>query len=161
MPRHWRSLHLKIQPAKINERMNRPHGFQNASLDVRTRNGLDDLLIEPLHFVDRHGNHYRAPDGTTTDGVSTPKIIRVFPGYDATGDDWWSGVLHDSAYRNFLQIKMPDGTWQTANLTQAQADALILEAMTTQRVGWWRRHIIYFALRLFGSGAFKKDRRLN
>jgi hypothetical protein len=43
---------------------------------------------------------------------------------------------------------------------QPWSDALILEAMTAQKVGWWRRHIIYYALRLFGSGAFKKDRQL-
>jgi hypothetical protein len=134
------------------------HGFQNKTLEVRTRDGLDDILIEPLYFFNRGERHYRAPVGSTTDGLSTPKIVRVLPGYDATGDDWWSGVLHDSAYRNFLEIELSFGVWEKAQLTQAQSDALILEAMTSQRVGWWRRHTIYFALRLFGSFAFKSDR---
>jgi len=138
--------------------MNKKHGFQNTSLDVRTRDGLDDILIEPLCFINQAGRHYRAPTDSTTDGLSTPKIIRVLPGYDATGDDWWSGVLHDAAYRDFLEIESAGGAWEKAGLTQAQSDALILEAMTTQGVGWWRRHIIYCALRLFGSSAFKKDR---
>ena len=135
------------------------HGFQNQTLTVKTRDGLDDILIEPLYFVDRAGRHFCAPSGATTDGLSTPKIIRILPGYDATGEDWWSGVLHDAAYRNFLEIELAPDSWQKASLTQAQCDALILEAMTTQRVGWWRRHIIYFALRLFGGIAFKEDRQ--
>jgi hypothetical protein len=139
--------------------MDKKHGFQNRTLDVKTRDGLDDMLIEPLYFVDRAGRRFRAPDGSTTDGLSTPKIIRILPGYDATGDDWWSGVLHDAAYRNFLELEPGIGIWEKAELTQAQSDALIFEAMTTQKVGWWRRHLIYYALRLFGSGDFKRDRR--
>jgi hypothetical protein len=134
-------------------------GFQNKSLDVRTQNGLDDTLIEPLEYLSRDGTRYCAPKGSTTDGVSTPKIVRMLPGYDATGDDWWSGVLHDSAYRNFLQKKLEDGTWAKADLSQAEADRLILEAMAAQRVGWFRRHVIYIGLRFFGWRAFEEDRR--
>jgi Protein of unknown function (DUF1353) len=138
--------------------MSKMYGFQNLSLEVKTRDGLDDVLLEALRFVDAQGRHWRAPIGSTTDGLSTPKIIRCLPGYDATGDDWWSGVLHDAAYRNTLEIET-DGNWKKADLTQADSDALILAAMVTQRVGWWRRHIIYWALRLFGSLAFEKDRQ--
>jgi hypothetical protein len=133
------------------------YGFQNSSLDVRTRDGLDDILIEELTFVRRDGTILRAPIGSTTDGLSTPKIVRVIPGYDATGDDWWSGVLHDSAYRDFLQVN--EGVWKPAHFTQKECDDLILEAMTAQGVGFLRRHTIYFALRLFGSFAFKGDRK--
>jgi hypothetical protein len=138
--------------------MSTTHGFQNESLLVRTKNGEDDKLVEPLVFFARDGTHYRAPEDSTTDGLSTPKIIRLLPGYDSTGDDWWSGVLHDAAYRDFLEIESPDGVWKKVHLTQAQSDALILDAMGTQSVGWPRRHIIYYALRMFGSAAFKNDR---
>jgi hypothetical protein len=134
------------------------HGFQNKTLDVKTRDGLDDMLLEPLYFFDRIERHYRAPTGSTTDGLSTPKFVRILPGFDATGDDWWSGVLHDAAYRDSLEIRLAEGVWEKAHLTQAQSDALILEAMQTQKVGAVRRYTIYYALRLFGSIAFKKDR---
>ena len=132
-------------------------GFQNGSLNVKTRDGLDDILIEELTFVRRDGTILRAPIGSTTDGLSTPKIVRLIPGYDATGDDWWSGVLHDSAYRNFLQV-INEGVWIAAGFNRKQCDDLILEAMTAQGVGWLRRYTIYFALRLFGWHAFKEDR---
>lgn len=133
-------------------------GFQNESLNVQTKDGLDDALLEPLVFVDPNGNWWEAPTGSTTDGLSTPPIVRILPGYDATGDDWWSGVLHDSGYRRFIRLRQADGSWRTMALTQKQCDTLILQAMTSQGVGFLRRHIIYFALRLFGSFAFKGDR---
>lgn len=134
-------------------------GFHHNGLDVHTHDGLDDVLLDPLFFNRRNGEQLRAPVGSTTDGLSTPKIIRTLPGYDATGDDWLSGVLHDAAYRDQLEtLCKPTQEWVKAHYTQAQADGLILEAMTAQKVGWIRRHVIYFALRLFGSFAFKSDR---
>ena len=132
-------------------------GFLNEALDVRTGNGADDSLLEPLFFNRRNGDFLRAPIGSTTDGLSTPKIIRILPGYDATGDDWWSGVFHDSGYRNFMQVF--NGVWVGFHPTRKKCDHLILEAMATQGVGWWRRHIIFVALRLFGGFAFRSDRR--
>ena len=136
-------------------------GFQNDYLDVRTTNGADDTLLNDLDFVTNAGVRYRVPQGSTTDGVSTPRIIRNLPGYDATGDNWLSGVLHDAAYRGTLLKQSADNTFERAMLTQAEADALILEAMTTQGVGVIRRNIIYRALRLFGFKAFNEDRRPN
>lgn len=137
------------------------NGFSNDALIVQTRDGLDDILLEPLGFTAKDGRCYRAPIGSTTDGLSTPKIVRIIPGYDATGDDWWSGVLHDSGYRNFLEVFIADGTWIKSNPTRKQCDDLILDAMTSQGVGWFRRHTIYYALRLFGRFAFAGDRKAN
>ena len=134
-------------------------GFQQSTLNVKTRDGLDDVLIEELVFVRRDGTVLRAPIGSTTDGLSTPKIVRLIPGYDATGDDWWSGVIHDAGYRNYLQVQ--DGIWVPAHYTQKQCDYTILEAMESQGIGWIRRHIIFIALRMFGSFAFKGDRKLS
>ena len=149
-------------------------GFQNQSVDVRTFDGADDTLLDPIFFLSPSGIWYAAPIGSTTDGLSTPRIIRNLPGYDATGEDWMSGVLHDSAYRDMLLVwndrtTTPDleltpsnlTGWRQAHLTQKQSDRLILDAMTTQGVGFFRRHIIYYALRLFGSFAFKEDRKNN
>ena len=134
-------------------------GFREMTLDVTTGNGADDILLEPLIFDRLDGSVVRAPIGSTTDGLSTPKIVRLLPGYDSTGEDWFSGVLHDAAYRNQLEILCkPTQFWAKARFTQKQCDKLILEAMLLQGVGFWRRHIIYRALRLFGWIAFRRDR---
>lgn len=131
-------------------------GFQEATIDVETHDGLDDVLLDALVFKSWNGVIYRAPIGSTTDGLSTPKIVRLIPGYDATGDDWLSGVLHDAAYRD--QLEVCTGVWKPAHLTRRECDDLILLAMKTQGVGFIRRRTIYYALRLFGSFAFKGDR---
>ena len=131
-------------------------GFQNKTLDTRTSNGLNDTLLEPLVFIRENGDLIQAPIGGTTDGLSVPRCVQnIIP---ATGGDWFSGVIHDSAYRNELQI-LKNGVWVTANYNQQECDDLILEAMKSQEVNIVMRHTIYRALRMFGSFAFKDDRK--
>ena len=138
------------------------HGFQNKKLDIETYDGLDDVLLEPLLFIRKNGTMLRAPIGGTTDGMSTPKVVRILPGYDATGDDWLSGCLHDSAYRDQLEQYYPVArVWDAAHYNQKESDDLMFEAMQSQGVGFPRSHIIYYALRWFGSFAFSKDRGNN
>ena len=110
-------------------------GFQNKSLAVRTQNGLDDTFLEHLYFTNRYGIKLRAPIGSTTDGLSTPRFIRMLPGYDATGDDWFCGGIHDAGYRGYLEVLSNNNEWRKAWYTQRQCDELILDAMETQGVG--------------------------
>ena len=127
-------------------------GFQQDTLEVRTRNGLDDVLIDELVYLAKDGQLYRAPVGGTTDGFSVPRCLQnIIP---ATGGDWFSAVLHDSAYRGQLQVC--NGVWVKAITSKDRCDRLLLEAMESQGVGLMR-YVIYFAVRLFGWAAFKKD----
>ena len=131
-------------------------GFQVAYVDTRTSDGLDDILLGELPYIAADGTHYKAPIGGTTDGLSVPRCVQnIIP---ATGGDWFSGVLHDSAYRNQLLKQLSDGSWVLATLDQPSCDALILEAMESQGIGYVMRYTIYRALRMFGSSAFKQDR---
>ena len=132
-------------------------GFLTITVDVRTSDGLDDTLMSPVDFLCRDGRTLRAPVGGTTDGLSVPRVVQnVIP---ATGGDWMSGVLHDSAYRNQLLLWNPDTQlWVAAGLCQKAADDLLLEALESQGVGWAMRQTIYRALRMFGSKAFNEDR---
>jgi len=43
-------------------------GFVNITLDVKTSNGLEDILLEPLEFVRVNNRRIRAPIAGTTDG---------------------------------------------------------------------------------------------
>ena len=133
--------------------------FLNTYIDVRTANGLADVLLDALEFQAAAGTLYQAPPGSTTDGVSTPRFLwRIIP---PNGDaDFLPAVLHDAAYRNGLLIYCPvNDTWRRANLTQRQADRLLREALLANGVGFLKRNVIYFALRLFGGQAFREDRR--
>lgn len=129
-------------------------GFINKTIDVRTGDGLNDELLEPLYYTCQDGRQLRAPMGGTTDGLSIPRCVQnIIP---ATGGDWKSGVIHDSAYRRQLEILIDD-QWQKAEFTQRECDDLILEAMESQEIGFVMRHTIYRALRMFGHKAYQDD----
>jgi len=130
-------------------------GFLNDTVDVRTGDGLNDELLEHLYYIKKDGTKLRAPKGGTTDGLSVPRCVQnIIP---ATGGDWKSGVIHDSAYRGQLEVLDEIGEWRKALYSQAQSDNLILEAMESQEVSWIMRYTIYRALRMFGSKAYKDD----
>ena len=135
-------------------------GFTTQTVDVRTSDGLDDVLLTPLTYVSRDRRVYRSPIGGTTNGVSAPRCVQgIIP---ATGEAYWMcGVLHDAAYRGQLLVMEESCSFHflPANLTQKQSDNLLLEAMVSQKVGWLKRHTIYFAVRLFGFAAFNRDRK--
>lgn len=131
-------------------------GFTNSTLDVRTSDGLDDILLEPLIFTRLNGEAIRAPTYGTTDGYSVPRCLQVF--FPAVGGDWFASVIHDSAYRNQLQIyDYFSHNWRVANYTQREADDLLLEAMKSQGSSWIMCQIIYRSVRLFGHFAYNKD----
>ena len=125
------------------------HGFLNRTLDVRSSDGREDMLLEDLEYFSKDGWLYRVPKGSTTDGMSTPAIVSGIPGFEPYGRHWFSAVLHDAAYRGTLQI-WKFGKYERANLDRAAADALIREALESQGVGVVRRSIIFGALRAFG-----------
>jgi len=133
-------------------------GFVNKTLDVRTSDGLNDILLEPLVFVRMNGTVVRAPIGGGTNGVSIPRCLQsIVP---PTGGNWFSGVIHDSAYRDELEIVDEFGEWVKAHYTQEECDYLILEAMISKNVNVIEREMIYHALRMFGEEAFKECRKL-
>ena len=131
-------------------------GFQQEWLLVKTANGADDVLVEPLVFRSSEGRLYRAPKGATTDGFSVPRCLRnIIP---ATGGDWFSSVMHDAAYRGTLELFI-NKTWKRVLPSKRKCDWLILDAMRLQGTGWLRRSVIYWGVRLFGGHSFRKDRK--
>lgn len=132
-------------------------GFTNKTLDVRTGDGIDDTLLEGLYYTAKDGTQYCAPVGSTTDGLSVPRVcINIIP---PTGGDWFSGVLHDAAYRNFLQkLEVETSNWIPASLEKSACDNLLLEALEAQGIGLIERETIYKAVCLFGDSSFNQDR---
>ncbi len=130
-------------------------GFLESEIRVRSSNGRDDVLVDPLHFRSQSGSLYRVPAESTTDGMSTPAVIHPLPGFEPFGKHWFSAVLHDAAYRGTLQV-FRWTNYQPANLTRAEADTLFRDALASQGVGAIRRAIIHAALRIFGAPAYRQ-----
>lgn len=130
--------------------------FVNAKLQVETADGRNCVLLEPLVFRMANGLVLRAPAGSATDGVSTPRFIwNVIPPF---GKTWFAGIIHDAAYRNTLEAQTAGGHWILAKFDQLQADNLMLEALIAQGVDDVERQTIYDALREVGGLAFAADR---
>lgn len=81
------------------------------------------------------------PEGFQTDFASIPRVFwNLLP---PTGSYGKAAVIHDFLYRTPFYA------------TRAQADLVLLEAMTDLGVGWWTRQIIYRGVRLGGRRAWK------
>lgn len=98
------------------------------------------VLLEPLYFKHKRAT-FEIPQGTTTDFASVPRIFwNILPPLGKYGK---AAVLHDYFYR-------------TKKLPRHLADYLFLVAMTSLEVAFWKRYIMYFAVRLFGWKSYKR-----
>lgn len=81
------------------------------------------------------------PVGTITDLTSVPRILwSIFP---PNGEYAKAAIVHDYLYSNAIG-------------TKAWADNVFREAMGVLKVPKWRRITMYWAVRLFGRGAYKR-----
>lgn len=101
---------------------------------------IDDeraVLTDPL-VVDVDGERIEIPAGTETDFASVPRIPLAY--LLAGGIARRAAVLHD-----FLYSKQRGKDW---------ADKVFLAAMEADGVSWWRRQLMYNAVRAFGGGPY-------
>ncbi len=76
------------------------------------------------------------PAGFITDGASVPRMF--WPLFSPTGPAFGAAIIHDWGYRYSIAKR-------------AEVDELFLEHMTAAGLPWWRRRIIYHAVRI-GAG---------
>ena len=82
------------------------------------------------------------PAGTETDGASVPRAFRAI--FDPFGEYFGAAVIHDFLYSP-----------ANCEFTRAEADLIFKEAMYNIGVVWYRREVIYQAVRIFGGSFFK------
>lgn len=132
-------------------------GFQNKTLAVTTQDGLNFTLLEPLFYLDTDNTWYACPQGSTSDGISTPSILHVTePPYGP--DRWFSGIIHDCSpkYRCTLLVWTGE-RWTTCTLTFEQCNALIRRALISQGFNAIRADAYFEALQVAGSSASVND----
>ena len=123
---------------------------------------LGDLEISPL------GNHwvltqaFRVIVGTThrlvcpenmwTDGASIPRFFWRLIGHPMTSSFVKAAVIHDAGYMNKLEWSyQEDGEWVVESHTRKEVDELLLALLKDLKVAWWRRKLMYRAVRWFGG----------
>ncbi len=81
---------------------------------------------------------FTVPRGFETDGPSIPRRLRGV--VSAVGNQFQPAIAHDFTYLN------------DTGLTKKQADQLFLDGMKSLGVPWYRRRVMYLAVRSFGKG---------
>ncbi len=133
------------------------------SPDLRTysRDGWNFILVEEkeieVDFGDGKMVRFMMPVGTPSDGASIPEVFASF-GFTRYGTYWPAAYAHDAAYRKYL-LRWDESArdWIAADLTEAQANQLILALMFSLGTGDVKRKIIYDALVLAGKAAYDED----
>ncbi len=82
------------------------------------------------------------PKGFITDFASIPRVFwNILPPWGEYGK---AAVVHDYLYRS-----------DTYPYTRKESDEVFLEAMKVLGVAWWKRNIMYYAVRVFAGSVFR------
>ncbi len=71
---------------------------------------------------------------------------------------WWSYVFHDGLFQNRVE-KLVGLNWTKWNPTETKSNALLFEAMESQKADYWEAVMVWINLNWFGWRAFKSDRQ--
>ena len=106
-----------------------------------------ELLAGLAYHADDDWHVIIAPRGFTTDFASIPRALWwLYPPY---GDTWgMAAVIHDYLYATQLLEE-----WQ---FPRKWADQMFLEGMIVLGANWFRRTVMYQAVRLCAGAAWKK-----
>ncbi|MCA1806455.1 MAG: DUF1353 domain-containing protein [Actinobacteria bacterium] len=83
------------------------------------------------------------PMGFVSDYASIPRLARpLIPSWGRWAE---AAVVHDYCYERLCHV-----------MTRSEADKIFLIAMTELKVKWWRRVLMYLAVRIGGRGGWNK-----
>lgn len=104
------------------------------------RNGLW-TLTDTLIYRTANSDIISVPADFETDLASIPRFLT--PLVPPNGRHRAAAIVHDWLYCN-------RGKLRELTFTRAESDGIFLEAMSELGVSWWRRWMMYFAVRLGG-----------
>lgn len=106
------------------------------------------VLSAPFAYRSRQFGTIYVPAGFETDLISTPAIGRLLVRRD--GPELPAAIIHDWLYTRASAGAYP-------YLSRRRADGVFLEAMRRSGVAWWRRSLVYAAVRVGGFRRFRTD----
>jgi hypothetical protein len=118
--------------------------FNKEEYQFSSGNGHNVRLSEPMIYRSREGEEIAVPEGTVSDGASTPRIFwRALPPF---GPYWRPALMHDYLYQSGL-------------FCQAKCDSLFHEAMLDCHVNRFKAWVIYAGVRMGGWIAYRNYRK--
>jgi len=118
-------------------------------LVIRPVNGDEWELAQPLHYKTLDGEEIVVPVGFQMDLASIPRIFTpIFPVH---GKHTRAAVVHDWLYANYGHVPA------MRIITRKECDTIFLEAMKELGVGWFKRSMMYAAVRSGGWLAWSES----
>lgn len=103
-------------------------------------------LIKPVAYTTSKGHRIEAPAGFETDLASVPwGVWNLFP---PAGDYAPAAIIHDYLYENRGKVDASPA------YTRAECDWIFMEAMREMGISWWRRNLMWAAVRVGGRHAW-------
>jgi len=94
---------------------------------------------------------YRVGGADSTEIITVPKGFKT--DFASIPQIFWSLAPPDGKYTGAAIVH--DYLYQKKVYSRKRSDQIFLEAMKVQKVSWWRRRLMYRAVRLFGWLAWK------
>ena len=104
------------------------------------------ITLAELSYTTKKDITHTVPIGFKTDGASIPKIFWSVVGSPFTGLYRRAALIHDYLY--FSQTTKRN-----------YADKIFLEAMKVLKVSWWKRRMMYAAVRLCGFRPWNRHKK--
>ena len=106
-------------------------------------------LIRPFIYHSKLGGTIEVPVNFISDGASIPRFAWIVVGSPWSGIFPYAAVIHDWGYHS-----------QT--MKRRKVDLIFLEAMRILGVSWWKRKVMFYAVRAGGwipwrNKAYKKE----
>lgn len=100
-------------------------------------------LTAPFEYHSKRYGVIKIPTNFISDGASIPKIFYSLIGGRWTGKYVEAAICHDWLY--FSQI-----------YSRRKSDRIFLNAMKVLRVSWWKRRMMFYAVRIGGFYPWKR-----
>jgi len=117
--------------------------FTKPLIVKKLKSGLWEVVVGFKYYVGEEGSKdfVFVPSGFKTDFASVPRIFWAILPPD--GHYTQASCLHDFLYSKKVRSRV-------------ECDKIFLESMKVLKVSWWKRRVIFHAVRLFGFIPWKK-----
>ncbi|MFL0802435.1 MAG: DUF1353 domain-containing protein [Agarilytica sp.] len=121
--------------------------FLSKPLFRATNNSGEFELVTPCIYFSELKGRIEVTQGLITDFASIPRVFRAL--VSVNGKHRLAAVVHDFLY-------MKKGVLPDQNLDRSMCDRVFLEAMKVSGVPFWKRHLMYRAVRVGGWVHWKR-----
>lgn len=117
------------------------------SYEIKEYDTYRFITLSELSYTTKKDITHTVPIDFITDGASIPKIFWSWIGSPFTGLYKRPSLIHDWLYA-------------TQNTTRLYADRIFLEGMQDRKVSFWKRQMMFYAVRFRGWIPWNKRKKI-